>query len=72
MGKWDALTTFKTPGTDFVDTGGSYHDQGFYRALAVEGTNVLTGDHCRRITGISPFTREPRQLRHELERFDDL
>jgi L-ascorbate metabolism protein UlaG (beta-lactamase superfamily) len=45
IGKWDALTTFKAPGTDFIDTGGSYREQGFYRALAVEGTNVLSGDH---------------------------
>jgi len=29
VGKWDALSTLKTPATDFVDTGGAYRDQGF-------------------------------------------
>jgi L-ascorbate metabolism protein UlaG (beta-lactamase superfamily) len=45
VGKWDALSTFKTTATNFIDSGGSYREQSFYRALEVEGTDVLTGDH---------------------------
>jgi L-ascorbate metabolism protein UlaG (beta-lactamase superfamily) len=44
VGKWEALSTLKAPAADFVDTGASYREQGFYRALALDGTNVLTGD----------------------------
>src|SRR5689334_512269 len=43
-GTWEGLSTSKAAATDFVDTGASYRDAAFYRALAVEGTNVLTGD----------------------------
>jgi L-ascorbate metabolism protein UlaG (beta-lactamase superfamily) len=54
IGSWESLVTLKS--TDpYSDTGAPYRDRGYYRAIEISGTNVLTGDHLVTTNGNLTF-----------------
>jgi len=50
--EWQALVTVKSAGTnDYADSGAVYRGTSFYRAVQLDGTNILTGDHLSTTNG---------------------
>jgi L-ascorbate metabolism protein UlaG (beta-lactamase superfamily) len=57
LGQWEPLTTLKATDSGYSDTGAGYRTNGFYRAVQVSDTNVVTGDHL--LTDNGPLTIHP-------------
>jgi hypothetical protein len=55
---WEPLATIQSvPSNNFTNTGASYRHAEYYRAVEVNGTNVLTGDYITTTNG--PITIHP-------------